>query len=47
MTSPDITMILKKMWKELSTEDHKRYDDQAASSLEQHKVEMVKWGVEH
>ena len=47
MTSPDITMLWKIIWKELSPDDHKRYDDQAASSLEQHEVEMVKWGVEH
>ena len=47
MISPDITMLWKRIWKELSPDDHKRYDDQAASSLEQHEVEMVKWGVEH
>ena len=47
MTSPDITMLLKIMWKEFSTEDRKTYDDQVTSSLEQHKVEMVKWDVEH
>ena len=47
MTSPDITMLLKRMGKEISPEDRKTYDNQAASSLEQHKVEMVKWDVEH
>ena len=47
MTSPDITMLLNRMWKELSPEDRNFYDDKAASCLEQHKVEKVKWDIEH
>ena len=47
MTSPDVTILLKRMWNEISPEYRKKYDDEAASCLEQHKVEKVKWDIEH